>query len=390
MVGDIVKKKITIGIIIFLGLIGIGITTYFFTNLSDAKKQQERQTNVDTIVNKDTKIELITELSFEINSELNIGLLISKDNQLKIINKEEEIDTSVLGEKEITIKYIDAEGEEQEEKVKIKIIDTIAPEIKCEKELSTIANKEIDLLNNVKVTDNSNEEIKVLIEGDYDLKKEGVYKLKYVAKDSSENITNEEFTLKVTTQATQINQTTQTITNSNSTSDDTKNNDKSITNKDNESNTNTSNKDNNSINANTNFNDNITNIEFPEDLQLEPPLTCDKENISEEEFTNIVPEFTLTEVSGGFDFQIKLPPSVGGKPVHKKSCLGLYIKMPFMNDKAYQVVDSGGVYKSKIPYGLFKEGKNTIKIALYSYNEKGKEVYSKFAEKTIDVHLFNK
>ena len=57
--------------------------------------------------------------------------------------------------------------------------------------------KEIDLLNGVEVSDNSNEKINVVVEGEYDFNKTGEYLLYYVAKDSSGNIKKEKFTLKV-------------------------------------------------------------------------------------------------------------------------------------------------------------------------------------------------
>ena len=56
---------------------------------------------------------------------------------------------------------------------------------------------EVDLLQNVTVTDNSNENLTVSIEGDYDFGKSGNYNLQYVATDSSGNKATEDFTLKV-------------------------------------------------------------------------------------------------------------------------------------------------------------------------------------------------
>ncbi|MBR2833169.1 MAG: D-alanyl-D-alanine carboxypeptidase family protein [Bacilli bacterium] len=77
------------------------------------------------------------------------------------------------------------------------IIDTKKPNIEYKKEIVITLGDEVDLLNGVVVTDNSNEDIKATIEGEYDLKKAGVYKLFYVAKDKSGNESKEEFVLKV-------------------------------------------------------------------------------------------------------------------------------------------------------------------------------------------------
>lgn len=145
---------------------------------------------------KEEKVILNDNLSFEINEELMLSSLISENNKVEIISEDELIDTSSLGEKEITIKYKSNEGEKKQI-VKINIIDTLAPSIEYTKELTTTEGTEIDLLNGVKVTDNSNENITPTIEGNYDINKEGTYNLKYVAVDSSGNKMEEEFVLKV-------------------------------------------------------------------------------------------------------------------------------------------------------------------------------------------------
>lgn len=75
--------------------------------------------------------------------------------------------------------------------------DTIPPTIEYKKELTTTEGTEIDLLKDVKVNDNTGGYIKATVEGKYDFSKEGTYKLKYVAIDSSGNKTEEEFTLHV-------------------------------------------------------------------------------------------------------------------------------------------------------------------------------------------------
>lgn len=146
-------------------------------------------------IKKDT-ILLKEDLKFEVNSEVNLLSMISEDNKVKVLSEDETIDTSTLGEKEITIKY---EVEEQEETkiFTITIVDTQSPTIEYTKELSTNVGTKVDLLKGVKVSDNSNEEITATIEGDYNFDNEGTYNLKYVAVDSSNNKTEEEFTLKV-------------------------------------------------------------------------------------------------------------------------------------------------------------------------------------------------
>ena len=115
----------------------------------------------------------------------------------EIVSQEEKVDTSVLGEKIITIIAKDLDGEEKEFSYKVKVVDTTPPVITYKESLSTTAGTKIDLLKNVSAKDNSGEKIKVTVEGKYDFDKTGTYKLKYVAKDSSGNETQKDFTLTV-------------------------------------------------------------------------------------------------------------------------------------------------------------------------------------------------
>lgn len=104
--------------------------------------------------NRDQLI-LADNLKFEINSSIKKEKLLGKDNKIKIINGDELVDTSILGEQNVILKY----NEKHEKTIKLTIIDTTKPNIE---------GKEIDLLKDVVVTDNSKEEIKATVEGEYD------------------------------------------------------------------------------------------------------------------------------------------------------------------------------------------------------------------------------
>lgn len=191
---QITKKQLIIIISIVLILVIGGILIYLLS-------KNEKEENVYIEDDKVVEIDIKEDLNFEINSVITILDLITNKNNLNVENEEENIDTSVLGEKEIVIKYIDNKGKNQEKKVNIKIVDSIAPEIEYIEEIITTVNKNIDLLKDVKVTDNSNEDIKVIVEGEYDIKKVGTYNLKYVAIDSSGNKTEKDFVFKVEKEA---------------------------------------------------------------------------------------------------------------------------------------------------------------------------------------------
>lgn len=130
----------------------------------------------------------------EINSVKTIGDLIISAKNVTVINKTEQIDTTKLGQTKVIVHLKKRIGVE-EYKIEVKIVDTEKPKIDCKKEIKIISGDKIDLLKDVKVTDNSKENIKAEVSGDYDAGKEGTYKLKYIAKDSSGNIETVGFTL---------------------------------------------------------------------------------------------------------------------------------------------------------------------------------------------------
>ncbi len=142
-------------------------------------------------------------VSFKKNIEININEEAYNTDYVKdiingeLISKKEKIDTSKLGEKKITIKVKDYFKKEKEYTYKVNIVDKEPPTIEFNSKLSTTEGTNIDLLKDVKAKDNSNEEIKVEVVGDYDINKPNTYELYYVAKDSSGNEKKEKFTLEV-------------------------------------------------------------------------------------------------------------------------------------------------------------------------------------------------
>ena len=175
------KKKIIIilSIIIFVIII-LGISGYFFYNSRKLKVNLDS----DRIVN--------------INDEVyNIDYIKSVKNGT-IVSDKENVDTSVLGKKKIGLKIKNYFNKIVKYEYDIDIVDREEPSIDYRDRLSTTEGVEIDLLDGVKASDNSSEEIEVTIEGEYDFNKVGEYELYYVAKDSSGNIKKEKFILEVT------------------------------------------------------------------------------------------------------------------------------------------------------------------------------------------------
>ena len=115
----------------------------------------------------------------------------------KVVNKREVINTDKVGIQKIKLTIEDYFKKTKEYSFEVNVKDTVAPEIQAKEKLTTEYDTKIDLLKDVTATDNYDKEIEVKVEGDYDLKKAGEYKLQYVAKDSSGNETKKEVVLVV-------------------------------------------------------------------------------------------------------------------------------------------------------------------------------------------------
>ena len=133
----------------------------------------------------------------EINSEVKYSDYVSEIVNGSLINGEDKVDTSKLGN--VTLEYIfkNKDMEEEKKKFSLEIIDTQAPVIEAKKEITSYVSNNVDLLKDVKVMDNSKEEIKASVIGEYDKNKAGKYNMKYEAIDSSGNKGEYDFILNI-------------------------------------------------------------------------------------------------------------------------------------------------------------------------------------------------
>lgn len=145
-------------------------------------------------------------LKYKIDNNIEINILAKAYNtdfiknikNGKLISKKKLIDTSKLGTIKVSVTLKDYFKKNKTVTYKVKVIDKEPPTITFNNKLSVEEGNEIDLLKDVKVEDNSKEEIKVEVSGNYDLNTPNTYELEYVAKDSSGNEKKEKFTLEVT------------------------------------------------------------------------------------------------------------------------------------------------------------------------------------------------
>lgn len=115
----------------------------------------------------------------------------------KVVDKKKVINTDKVGIQKIVLTVEDFFKKTKKYSYEVEVKDTIAPEIEAEEKITTPYDTKIDVLKDVKATDNYDKEVEVTVEGEYDLKKAGEYKLQYVAKDSSGNETKKEVVLVV-------------------------------------------------------------------------------------------------------------------------------------------------------------------------------------------------
>lgn len=173
------KKRVVIVILIFLILIIGVVFVVVFINSKKLKLEYKKKIEIS-----------INEKIYNLDSIKNI-------ENGKVLTKKAKVNTTKTGRIKVKFEIEDYFKRKSIYHYTVIIKDNEKPVIKYKEELETDEGKEIDLLKDVIVEDNSKEKITPRVEGEYDFKKPGEYKLYYIAKDSSNNETKEEFTLRI-------------------------------------------------------------------------------------------------------------------------------------------------------------------------------------------------
>ena len=172
------KKKIIIVVIILLLICIIGITI--------------------KCINKDDKINFKENITIIIGDKVPT---IKKYTPIKYQEKTQDIeiswkDMNLEDEKIYNVGIYRGTFIYKKEKynVKLTVKDNKAPIIEGVNNIEIFIDDKVDFYKNIKITDDSKDEISKKIVGEYDLSKKGEYNLKYVVKDKS-NTTEKEFKL---------------------------------------------------------------------------------------------------------------------------------------------------------------------------------------------------
>lgn len=194
------KKRITIIlsiVIVLIILIVASITTIILFN----KKKKS------TIENKTELAKIVSELGIQdknIEYGTNFNLANFKiPNDVKVLIDGEEVTNTYtfknLGKTAITFEKLDNKGQKATETINVNIVDTKQPEIIGAEDRTIKQGGTIDLKENIKVEDNTDELIDVSVIGKVDTNVPGEYEITYIATDQSNN--SSEKKIKITVEA---------------------------------------------------------------------------------------------------------------------------------------------------------------------------------------------
>ena len=185
-------KKIFIIAIFTLIIAVVGIYFIFiFPKNSSKKKKEEKIVYTDALT--DTNIVLDNEAIVEFGRIKHLSDFLSLTTGTL---NDEEITYDDLGEVTVNFSY-NLDNKKQYRFVKFNIVDTTKPYISVPSIKTISVNTGIDFIYDFFCADNHDRNVERYLEGDFEIGKVGSYYVKYVAKDSSGNISDKEMTLNI-------------------------------------------------------------------------------------------------------------------------------------------------------------------------------------------------
>ena len=192
------QRRITIIlsiVIVLIILIAAVITTIILFNKKQITKMAQK-TGLSKIV-----AELgIQDKNFEYGKTFNKADLKIPDDVKVLIDGEEIISEYTfknLGRIQITLEKLNSNGQKETEIINVNIIDTKQPEIIGAEDRTIKQGETIDLKENIKVEDNTDELIDVSVVGKVDTNVPGEYEITYIAIDQSNNSSEKKIKIKV-------------------------------------------------------------------------------------------------------------------------------------------------------------------------------------------------
>mgnify|MGYP000931370686 CR=1 FL=1 len=192
------KKRISIILSIVIVLIiliaaGIAVTILF-------NKNQTTKTEAKTGLSKLVAELGIQDKNIEYGTNFNLANF-NIPNDVKVLIDGEEITSEYtfknLGRIPITLEKLNSNGQKEIEIINVNIIDTKQPEIIGAADRTIKQGETIDLKENIKVEDNTDELIDVSVVGKVDTNVPGEYEITYIAIDQSNNSSEKKIKIKV-------------------------------------------------------------------------------------------------------------------------------------------------------------------------------------------------
>ena len=187
------KKKYLIGLLILCLIICLTLTITII--IPAFTKHREEKELEEQIKNATIKVTLKEDLNIPFLSSVKVSDLIVDING-EIID-DYLINTTKIGDKEVSFNYVNEENITIPYKFKINIIDDVSPVVWLNSTYTVTTDYDGNLLEDITCADNLDDNPKCEIIGDYDTKKAGSYKLTFKATDASDNVTTKDFTLNV-------------------------------------------------------------------------------------------------------------------------------------------------------------------------------------------------
>lgn len=187
------KKKIISILLIICILMDITLVSIvLIPKYQEYKEQKEYKRLIEQAT---VKIDLKDNLNTSFFSTVKVTDFIESINGQVV--DDYKIDTSKLGSQKVSFEYINEENIKIPYSYDITIKDDIAPDVWLGNSKSVTTSYTGNLLDDIVCADNLDDNPKCEIIGNYDTKKVGSYKLKFIATDNSGNKTEKDFTLNV-------------------------------------------------------------------------------------------------------------------------------------------------------------------------------------------------
>lgn len=172
---------------IVIASLGILVVLLIFLGLKINKKIELKNAKII--------VELKEDLETEFLSKVKVSDFITNINGF--ITNDYNIDTTIIGEKEIKFEYINEDNIKIPYSYELNIKDTTPPVVWLGSSYTVNVGSKINLTEKIMCGDNYDDNPECIIEGEYDMDKEGTYPLTFKATDSSGNITEKKFNLYV-------------------------------------------------------------------------------------------------------------------------------------------------------------------------------------------------